>query len=86
MEGLNPLALVMGASRRLAVNGDRIVLVGPWRPDPAVQATPGQRWIKAIDQRPQRAGAWHPAMKGREPPQKIQMFLASCSDIVKIVV
>ena len=53
MEGLEPLALVVRAARRLAVDGDQIVPVGPERLDPAFEAACEQDRIDAVDQRAQ---------------------------------
>jgi hypothetical protein len=46
MQGLEPFAPVVGAARRLAVNGDELVPVRPERRDPAVEAAaPSQHKI-----------------------------------------
>jgi hypothetical protein len=84
MEGFEPLAHVVGAARGLTVDGDQIVPVGPERRNPAFETASEQHRSDAIDQRPQPASARDAEMKRREP-QKIQMMLAPCDDVVEIV-
>jgi hypothetical protein len=67
MERLEALALVVGAARRLAVNGDQIMPAGPEFLDPALETAPEQQRIETVDQRPQPTGTPDPKMKWREP-------------------
>src|SRR4029077_19357463 len=67
MERLEPLALVVSAARRLAVDGDQIMPAGPEFLDPARKTAPEQQRIETVDQRPQPAGTRDAKMKWREP-------------------
>src|SRR5215475_14404455 len=60
MERLESLALVVGAARRLAVDGDQIMPAGPESLDPALETAPEQQRIETVDQRPQPAGTRDP--------------------------
>ena len=85
MQGLEPLALVVGAARGLAVDGDEVVPARPQRRDPAVETAPEQDRIDPVDQVAQPAFAGNSMMERREPPQKIEMMLAPGDDVVEIV-
>jgi hypothetical protein len=85
MESFDPLAPIMGAARRLAVDGDQIVPAGPEFLDPALKTMPEQLRVKPIDKRLQPADAWDPMMKRRKSAQKIQVMLAPCDDVIKVV-
>jgi hypothetical protein len=85
MEGFDPLTPVMGAARRLAVDGDQIVPAGPEFLDPALKTTAEQLRVEPVDERLQPADAWDPMMKRRETAQKIQVMFTPCNDVVKVV-
>jgi hypothetical protein len=85
MERFEPLALVVGAARRLAVDGDQIVPAGPEFLDPALETACEQLRVETVDERLQPADVWDPMMKQRESAQKIQVKLAPCNDLVKVV-
>src|ERR1700739_2729826 len=85
MQGLEPLAAVVGAPRRLAVDGDEVVPARPQRGDPAVEAAAEQHRIDAIDQAAQPALAGNAKMELREAAQKIEMMLTPGDDIVEVV-
>jgi hypothetical protein len=63
MEGFDPLTPVMGAARRLAVDGDQIVPAGPEFLDPTLKTTPEQLRVEPVNERLQPADAWDPMMK-----------------------
>src|SRR5215831_9336900 len=66
-ERLESLALVVGAARRLAVDGDQIMPARPEFLDPALETAPEQQRVETVEQRPQPAGTRDPKMKWREP-------------------
>ena len=70
VQGLEPFALVVGAARRLAVDGDEVVPARPQRRDPALEAAAEQDRIDAIDQVAQPALAGNAMMEIGELPQE----------------
>lgn len=85
MQGLEPFTAVVGAARRLAVDGDEVVPIGPQRRHPALEAAPEQERIDPVDQAAQPALAWDAVVERREPPQDAEMVLAPGDDVVEIV-
>ena len=85
MQGLQALALVVGAARGLAVNGDEVVAIGPERRDPALEAPPEKNWINAVDEVAQPALAGNAEMEVAEAAQKGEMALTPGDDLVKII-
>ena len=85
MQGLETRALVMGAPRRLAVDGDEIVPVRPEGRDPAIETAPEQHRIDPVDERTQPALAGNAMVKLGKAAQKTDMMLAPGRNIVKIV-
>jgi len=85
VQGSEPFALVVGAPRCLAVDGDEVVPVRPQRRDPAVEAAAEQHRVDPVDQGAQPALAGDAVMELREAPQEIEMVLAPGGDVVEIV-
>ncbi len=85
MKRLQPLGLVVGSPRRLAVDGDQIVPARPERLDPVLKTAPEKHRIDAVDQRPQPTLARDAEMEWRKPPQNLQMVLPPRRDIIKII-
>jgi hypothetical protein len=73
------MTLVVGAARRLAVDGDQIVPAGPAFLDPAHETACEQLRVETVDERLQTADARDLIMKRRESAQKIQVKLAPCN-------
>src|SRR3977135_924922 len=65
MQGLEPFATVVGAPRRLAIDGDEVVLARPQRGNPAIEAVAEQHWIDAIEHAAQAAPAAEAAIARR---------------------
>ena len=85
VQGLQPLALVMGAARRLAVDGDEVVTLRPQRGCPAFKTPRKQGRIDAVEDGANPARAGNAEVKRAEPPQKIQMIRTPQDDVVEIV-
>jgi hypothetical protein len=85
VQRLEPLAVVVGAARRLAVEGDELVPPRPLRCHPALEAAPEQDRIDPIDESAQPAFAGNAVVECREPPQGVEMMLAPGDDVVEIV-
>lgn len=76
MKRLEPLALVVGVARSLAVDGGEIMPTGPHLLDPVLETAREQHRIETIDQRPQPARTRNPKIKRRKLPEKIYVMLA----------
>ena len=85
MQGLEPLAPVVGTARRLAVDRNELMPVRPQRRHPILKAAPEQDRIDPIDEAAHPALAGNPVMELRKPPQKREMVPAPGDDIVEIV-
>jgi len=85
MQGLQTLALVMGAPGGLAVDGDEIVPVGPHRSDEGLEAAGEQGRVDPVEQVAQPAGARHAMMEVTEPPEEFQMVPAPGDDRLEVV-
>src|ERR1700741_1966381 len=68
MQSLEPFALVMGAARGLAINGDDLVPAWPERRDPAVKAAAKEDWIDSINEGAQPPFAGNSMMEFRKAP------------------
>jgi hypothetical protein len=77
--------MIMGAARRLPIDGDERVPVRPQRGDPALEAASEQGWIDAVHQVAQPARARNAMVEIGEPPQEVEMMLAPLDDVVEIV-
>src|SRR5215467_5762041 len=76
MEGFEPLALVVGTSGGLAVDGDEVVPSRPHGGDEGRKAAREQRRIDPVHQIAQPAGARHAVMEVTEAAQEIEVVLA----------
>src|SRR5215472_8332850 len=85
MEGFEPLALVVGASGGLAVDGDDVVPLWPHGGDEGLEAAREQRRIDPVHQIAQPAGARHAVMEVTEAAQEIEVVLAPKDDLVEVV-
>src|SRR5215831_10119356 len=85
MEGFEPLALVVGASGGLAVDGDDVVPSRPHGGDEGREAAREQRRIDPVHQIAQPAGARHAVMEVTEAAQEIEVALAPKDDLVEVV-
>ena len=85
MEGFEPLALVVGASGGLAVDGDDVVPSRPHGGDEGLKAARKQRRIDPVHQIAQPAGARHAVMEVAEAAQEIEVVLAPKHDLVEVV-
>jgi hypothetical protein len=85
VQGLEPLAVVMGAARRLAVDGDELVPVRPDGSHPALEAASEQGRIDAVHQVAQPARAGDTVVELGEPPQEVEMLLTPFDDVVEII-
>src|SRR5208283_3232879 len=85
VQGFQPLALVMGATRRLAVDGDEVVTLRPQRSRPTFKTPRKQRRIDTVEESANPTRAGNAEVKRTEAPQKIQMMLAPQDDVVEIV-
>src|SRR5271165_1687735 len=74
VQGLETLAVVMGAARRLAIDGDEIVPPRPKRRDPALKTTPKEDRIDPIDEAAQPALTRNAMMEVGELSQKRQVM------------
>ena len=68
VKSFEPLAFVMSAARRLAINGNQIVPTGPERLDPVFETTPEQDRVNAVNQSAKPPLAWNTKMEWREFP------------------
>ena len=85
MEGFEPLALVVGASGGLAVDGDDVVPLWPHGGDEGLKAAREQRRIDPVHQIAQPAGARHAVMEVTEAAQEIEVVFAPKDDLVEVV-
>src|SRR5208283_4152175 len=85
MQRLQPLAFIVGAPRGLAVDGDEVVTTRPERRDPALETTPEQDRVDAVDEIAQPALAGNAEMEVREAAQKSQMAFAPGGDLIEII-
>lgn len=85
MQRFEPFAVVMGAARRLAVDGDHVVSARPQACDPTLKTARKQRWIDPVHQVAQPARARNAMIELRELPQEIEMMLAPFDDVFEIV-
>jgi hypothetical protein len=85
VQGLEPLAMVVGAARRLSIDGDEIVPIRPDGGDPAIEAALEQDRIDAVHQVAQPARTRNAMMEIGKPPQEIEMMLAPSDDVVEII-
>ena len=85
MQGLEPLAMIMGAARRLPVDGDELVAVRPEGGYPALEAASEQGWMDAVHQVAQSACARNTMVEVGEAPQEVEMMLSPIGDVVEIV-
>ena len=85
VQGLEPLAAVMGAAGRLAIDGDELVSVRPDGGDPALEAAPEQGRIDTVHQVAQPACTRNTVIELREPPKKIEMVLTPFDDVVEVI-
>jgi hypothetical protein len=85
MQRLQPLAFVVGAPRCLAVDGDEIMAIRPERRNPALETTPEQDRIDAVDEVAQPALAGNAEVEFREAAQKGEMAFAPGGDLVEII-
>ena len=85
VQRLQPLAFVVGASRGLAVDGDEVVAIRPERRNPALETTPEQDWIDAVDEVAQPALAGNAEVEFREAARKGEVAFAAGGDLVEII-
>src|SRR5215471_1856653 len=85
MEGFEPLALVVGASGGLAVDGDAVVPSRLHGGDEGPEAAREQRRIDPVHQIAQPAGARHAVMEVTEAAQEIEVALTPKNDLVEVV-
>jgi hypothetical protein len=85
VQGFEPLALIVGAAGRLAIDGDEVMTARPQRGDPAFEAACEQGRIDAVHQVAQPARARDAMVELGELPQKIEMMLAPFDDVLEIV-
>jgi hypothetical protein len=85
VQGFQPLAMIVGAARGLAVDGDELMPPRPERGDPALKAAREQGRINAVYQVPQPARAGNAVVEIGELPQKVEMMLAPFDDVLEIV-
>jgi hypothetical protein len=85
VQGFEPLALIVGAAGRLAIDGDEVMTARPQRGDPALEAACEQGRIDAVHQVAQPARARNAMVELGELPQKIEMMLAPFDDVLEIV-
>jgi hypothetical protein len=85
MEGFKALALIVGAARGLAIDGNEIVAIGPGLLDPGFETASEQDQANSIDQCLKPTHAGDAEMKLREPTQKIETMFAPCNDVFELV-
>jgi len=79
MQGFETLATVVGAPRRLAVDGDEVVAIRPERGDPAFETAAEENGVDAVDEGSQPALAGNAEVKLRKTPQKTEMVLTQAA-------
>src|ERR1035441_8369915 len=82
MQGLEALAAVVGAPRRLAVDGDEVVAIRPKRGDPAFETAAEEDGIDAVDEGSQPAFAGNAKVELRKTPEKAEMVLTPGRNLV----
>ena len=85
VQRLQALALVVGAARSLAVDGDEVVPTRPEGPNPTLETLPEHQRIHPVHERPQPSPAGDSIVERREPTKKINVMPAPRADVVEIV-
>jgi hypothetical protein len=85
VQGLEPLAAVMGAACGLSIDGDELVPVRPESGDPAVEAALEQGRIDAVHQVAQPACAGDTVVELGETPEEVEMVFAPFDDVIEII-
>ena len=84
MQCLKALGITVSAGRRLLVNGNELVPVGPQHRHPLLEAAPEQSRVDPVDQDAQPELARNAVMELREPPQEVELMLALDDNVVEI--
>src|ERR1700722_13182161 len=85
MGGFQALSFVVGAPRRLSIDGDEIVPARPKGGGPALETRAEQERIDPVHKRAHPTGARSAMIEWREVAQEIEMMFAPGGNVIEII-